>query len=990
VALGRLLAIALLGAWFAPTRCLGQYQPPSDFLHITADRAFTWSDGSTSIVQVQGPLTIRTDRATMTAERAVLWLTPVPGSILDQMTVEIALLGNASIEQPQAQQSAGALYVTARVRGNVRITAEQRLAQDLSGSELYREASALRPGAKAPTPAPPPPDRPPRGPVEPIQPVERPPLEVATTQPATQPITTERFSFQFGDADTVTLPDGKVGALLWNGVTLVVTRANTDVIQLQADRVVLFTPLATLQELTTAEKLARVEEVVTAAYLEGDVRITQTPGGRGRIEQRLRASRVFYDFTTDRAVLTDAVIHTVEPNRQIPIILRAHMVRQLSVGEFQAEGTELTTSSFAVPSYSINSDRAYVRTYDTGDPRYGTRTVFDAQSNVFRTFDLPVFYWPWAAGSMTEKGFPLREVLIGSSRGFGPGVRTTWGFFESIGRVPPKDLDIQYHLDYFGDRGPAGGVDVDYGGGFVTETTREPWNFLGDITAYMALDDGEDRLGRDRQRVEPEDEFRYRFRWQHQHFFPQDWQLQLRTGFSSDPTFLEEWYERDFNEGLPEEVAAYLKRQRQTEALTLLVSWQHNNFVSTADDLQENLEVERLPELGYYRIGDSLMDDKLTLFSANTFSGLHFDRSSASYAEMGFRSGADPFPGSLPAGFPSIGTTGANDDTTYRADLRQELDYPFSVGQFRVVPYVVGRYTGYTDSPDDGSQNRVFVAAGARVTTAFWKVDNTAYSKLLDINRIRHVIEPEVNLFSSCTTVDRRELFIYDEPIDAINDVSAIQIALRQRWQTKRGGPGRWRSVDFFTLNAEVNLFANQPDTTFVNRNTGLIAESTKVFRGLFFQSHPEASIPRNSVNIDALWRVSDNTAVLADMQYNLDEMTLSTTSIGIAVQRESRMAYFFGTRYIGELNSTIASFVLNYDLSSKYALRLAESINLSDRENQDTSVSLVRKFDKFFMIFSFYYDAVNDEQGFRFGLYPEGFAYGLTSDTFQRYLGGQ
>ena len=73
------------------------------------------------------------------------------------------------------------------------------------------------------------------------------------------------------------------------------------------------------------------------------------------------------------------------------------------------------------------------------------------------------------------------------------------------------------------------------------------------------------------------------------------------------------------------------------------------------------------------------------------------------------------------------------------------------------------------------------------------------------------------------------------EPIDAINDISAAQIALRQRWQTKRGGPGRWRSVDFFTFNVEGNFFANQPDDDEL---------APTRFRGLFFDSLPEASIP--------------------------------------------------------------------------------------------------------------------------------------------------
>jgi hypothetical protein len=135
---------------------------------------------------------------------------------------------------------------------------------------------------------------------------------------------------------------------------------------------------------------------------------------------------------------------------------------------------------------------------------------------------------------------------------------------------------------------------------------------------------------------------------------------------------------------------------------------------------------------------------------------------------------------------------------------------------------------------------------------------------------------------------------------------------------------------------------------------------------------------------------VSDTTAVLADVQYNLDEMEVATTSIGLAAQRDQRLAYFLGARYIGEINSTIATFAANYDLSAKYAIRFSESINLSDQENQDTTVTLTRKFDRFFMTFTFFYDAVEDTSGFRFGIYPEGLGYGLTSDTFQRAFGNQ
>jgi lipopolysaccharide export system protein LptA len=960
------VAIALLALALFPLAVFAQYQPPSDYLQISADRASTWTDGPTNVVQLQGPITIQTDRAKLTADRAVIWLTPPANSILDQQRAEIALIGNASVEQPEATRTGDSLYVSTDVRGAIRITANERVSQNLSDSDLFHAASALRPlinvapGAQQPQ----------------AQWIMQRnfllPSTEPTTEPTSQPTTRPAapVSFRAINVQTAQTPDDKVAIVLSGGVKLFQTRPNGDFVELQADRVVLFTPLRSIRDLSNTEMGGSVD----AAYLEGDVQITFLPSAKEKSEQRMRAKRVYYDFKTDRAVLTMAVVHMIEVKSQTPLIVRAHFIRQLSLGEYQTEGVQLTTSSFSTPSYELHSDRAYIRQSDTGDPRLGQRTVFVAHDNTFKAFNIPLFYWPYAAGSMTDRGMALRELLFGSSRGFGPGVRTDFGFFESIGQPPPQDLDISYRLDYFNDRGPAVGVDSTYGGGFITDTTKQPWDFSGDFTSYFVNDHGLDRLGADRHNVQPDETFRYHVLWEHQHIFPDNWQLQIRAGVVSDPTFLEEWFRKDFDTGLPHDVSAYLKHQQQTEAFTFLVDYQPNNFVTTSDELQEQFEVERLPEFGYYRIGDSFGQDQFTFFSANTLSNLHFKESNFTITDLGFRSGQSP-------GLPALGTTGLTSKDVDRGDFRQEVDYPINAGQFRLVPYVMGRYTGYDDSPDGSTQNRLFVGTGLRITTAFWKVDDTAYSDLFDIHRVRHVIEPEINFFTSASTVNRDDVFVYDESVDPINNISAVQLALNQRWQTKRGGAGQWRSVDFFTFNVEANFFAHQPSDADLE---------PRGFRGLFFPSVPEESIPRNSVNADALWRISDSTALFYDIDYNLDRSELATTSIGIALQRGSRLSYFIGTRYIGDIDSTIASFSSFYELSAKYSISLAQSVDLDQRRTQNSSVTLTRNFDRFFMTFGVFYDAVDKDSGFRFGIFPTGLAYGLNSAQVQNAVGGQ
>lgn len=1000
------MGLALLAALLVPAAPLSAQELSdsiSESLTVNAARASTWSQDASNVVLLDGPVQIELDQRVLTAKGAVIWLTPVAGmggAPVEQ--AEIALIGDAQLKQPGLTRKGGQLMVSGLVRGNIRIAAAQRVARDESETELFQTASALRRAVLPSEPADP--GQIPR----PIPlPTTReialapPPGAAPTTRPAS---TTPPISFR-ASLETIQTPDGKLAAVLspfreGEGVLLYQQRPNGDFLELQADRGVIFTQVTRIEDAADDLKdIARVQDAVSAVYLEGDVRVTFTPADTAtKGEQTLEANRVFYDFTTDRAVLTDAVMRSVDPTFQIPIIVRADTLRQLSrnndITEFNAKNVRLSTSAFAVPSYSIAADKAYVRQVDTNDPRYGTRTSFIARDATLRSFGTPIFWLPALGGTMTERGTALRGFDVSNSRGFGTGVQTHWGLFETLGRLPPQDLDVSYHLDYFSDRGPAGGIDASYGGGFITDTTRQPWNFEGEFTSYLVYDNGTDNLGRYRARIPHDEEWRGRATWEHQHFFPDDWQVQLRSSYVSDPTFMEEWYEREYETGLPLETSAYFKRQRDTEAFSLLFSLQPNDLVTTSDFQQEQFEIERMPEINYRRIGDGLFDDRVTFFSNNSFSALRFNTDGAQVLDpatdtfdndQGFRGARSGLPPVLPSR-PSLGLIGhsgltaeglappVSDDTNYRTDWRQELDFPMQAGQFKIVPYVMGRLTTYTETPTLGAEERWYSAAGVRVNTAFWKVDDSAYSRLFDVNRVRHIIEPELHLFAAAQTLDRDQLFIYDEQIDAIHDFRAAQIALRQRWQTKRGSPRRRRSVDFFTLNVEGNFFGNQPPQD---------EREPDGFRGIFFPTLPEASIPRNSVNVEAAWRVSDTFVVLSDLQQNLDRGQLATGSLGLAVSRDPRVSYFVGTRYIAELDSVIASVVADYMLTTKYSVSLSQSYDFGDEEGSVyTSASLRRRFDRFHALMTLYYDAHEDESGFRFSIYPEGLGVGLGGDS--------
>lgn len=953
-------------AWIAllPFCCLaeGQVQGPSEKLQITAKDAYIWSEGDTQVVQLEGPVTLVLDTATLSARQAVLWLTPVPNGAPGQQHGEVELLGDARVEQKTASYARDHIYVPFEVLSNLQInTSEQRLARNMSDSPLYRRALALRREGATSVPAK-------TMPTTSTAPAGHgaPAAATRSAEPGTP------IYFKAGHTDVIDTEEGNVAIVLWGDVEMRLQQPTGDYLDMQAQRAVLFTSMQSVHDVSKSDKTAQGSRKVTAVYLEDDARIQYIPTKGNLSEQRLRARQIYYEVATDRAILFEAVMHTVLPAQQLPVIVRAKVVRQLAKEEFDTRGVLLTSSGFAVPSYSLGADRLYIRAEATGDPQFPEVVTYEGSNVTLRAFDVPFFYLPFVAGTMGDRPGPLRNISIAQRNDLGIGFLSDWGLFETLGQVPPRTLDAAYRIDYFQKRGPGAGLDAAWGSGFLTEPEHQPWAFQGDLKSYFIYDEGTD-IDYGRLPVKPGGEGytpRGRVYFEHQMLLPDDWSAQVELGYVSDPTFLEEWFPRQFTQEGPTNETAYVKRQRDTEEFSAMLEVQPNRLVTYSDRMAEQFEVDRLPELVYDRLGDSAAGDALTVFSENSGGGLYFQHTRATLAEQGFRA-----PDILP-GIPALGQTGTTGAVTWRGDFRQEVDLPLDAGHFKVVPYLVGRYTQYSDSPAGEAQARFFGAAGARFSTTFWKVDPTAESQLFDIHQLRHIVEPTVDLFTSGTTTDRNRLFMYDTAIDAINDISAVDLGLRQRWQTQRGGADRWRSVDVFTFDIDAVFFSNKPSTNGFRNPYD--------FRGAFFSTSPETSIPRDALNADATWRLTDTTVILGDAQYNLDAHKLATAGLGLLVIRDVTQSWYIGNRYIADLNSNIATIQFQYQISPKYTVGFAQSWDFGLGQDVSSSLSVVRYFDRFVMVFSFSHDEIANQTGFSFSIAPTGLGFGLNSDAVQ------
>jgi hypothetical protein len=937
------ISAALLG-WVVTV--YGQVSEVSEKFLVDCTSATTWTEGNTNILEVQGPVSITMDNLNLRADRAVVWLSPQPDALLGEQQADIVLIGHAELssEENHVTRSGPRLLVSAVVRGLLRITAESRDSMDDSGSDLYREAQTIRQEGAGP---------------EEIA-TAPPPLPASTTgSPAgaiVPPITTGMGLIQFhaGLAQELVMADDHVVVVASSGLAITQARPNGDFVELLSERGVLFTSLHG-EDLKGGANLADVGHKITGAYLEGDVRINFMPVAPRRSEQRLTADRVYYEFTTDRAILSNVVLHTVDPRTQIPVIVRAETMHQLAEGEYTAQGAIMTTSSFEIPSVALRASNLYIR--QVPGPNGEVDNNFQTTNDTLNLFGVPIFYLPVASGNVSSNPFPLRNLSTSNTVRYGFAVNSQWGLFESLGERPPPDLDVSYRLDNFAARGFGGGLDGTYSGGFIDNTLLQPWDFQGDFTSYLINDRGTDNLGGARTDVTPPTDYRGRFLWEHEHFFPDDWQMQIRTGWVSDPTFLEEYYQNDFDDGLPYDLSFYVKHQQDDEALTFLGETDSTNFVTDAGQQPEQFDVQRAPEIEYQKIGDSVFDDQATWFSDNSAAGLRFETSHATLAEQGFGPGLSP-------GLPSAGLTGTTGATVWRGDTRQELDWPLAMGQIKVVPYVLGEATTYSDSPGGDPQTRLYDGGGFRMSTAFWKVDDMAESDLFDIHRIRTVIMPEVNLYGSGTTLDNSHVYDFDPSIDQINDIQAAQVALHEQFQTMRGGPQGWRSVDFLDLNVEGNFYANKPPAN--------VLDPTQ-FRGLFFPAAPEDSIPRQGINADATWNISDATALLADEEWSLDAHELATASAGIAAWRDQQLSYYLNDTYVQVLHSQVISFSSNYQLTRKYTVQYAQSFDFGNTNDVSSTVSVIRQFDTFSLAVTVFHDAITNQSGFNVNLIPQG-----------------
>jgi hypothetical protein len=747
-----------------------------------------------------------------------------------------------------------------------------------------------------------------------------------------------------GEEDLKTEWDGeeKIGTVIGRFYLSQKQDEKGGLLELKADSAVLF---ASGEQPAGKKNKREVEGLlahaaVQAIYLSGDVVMTDG-------QRTIRADEVYYELETNRGIATNVVLRNFDSNKGIPIYIRATKLKQLAENELEFEDATLTTSEFYLPQVSVNVSKATITDTTPADERQGgiSKGSFDARLHDVRVkaHDRTLFYWPYLRANLERPDLPIKSIHVGYDSTWGASLETRWYLARLLGLQEPEGTESTLALDYFDKHGVGTGVDTEYKGD----------RYLGRILGYIIHDTGEDRLGRHvtRKHLDPSRDLRGRFRWQHRHFLPYNWQLTSEISYLSDENFLESYYRSEFNVGKEQETLVHLKRIEDNWGLAFLGKVRINDFVD---------ELEELPTAEYHWTGQSFFDDKLTFYSDSQASRLR-----QRYDSTGTIDG--------PEQFFSFATT------------RNEVDMPLSLGKARIVPFVAGTLAyedglGFYREIDGGTAPRDYdvwsAEAGVRVSSQpYWKVFPNVQSQLWDLNQLRHVIRPSLTAVA------------YTESDSVFEQRDTISAGISQRLQTKRGSGSNRRTVDWMRLDLDVTWVNNSGDPNagadkFI-WNKPLIPSINTFSEIIPLQDRRSSQIfgpRRNYFGVDYIWRLSDTTAVLSDMNYDMQSGVVQQFNVGFSHLRWPNLQYYLGSRYLrrldngyGEHGSNAFTFAVTYVLDPRYTVVFSQQLDFDYGKTVRSDITLIRRYHRLYWGLTFSADESLDRQSITLSLWPQG-----------------
>lgn len=942
---------------------------------LRADRATLIQAGETKLLLLQGDVSVKVGGYGFTDQQALVRISRRAG--LGQAVRDLAFIFEdpTSVGGGGVQADAKHLLVTVATMGKVELAAELTKADALPGSELTSialkrlaelDARLGRPQRPVPEDAGLTPEQ--------LRLREQRRAEIAKERrgidmselekPLTddelvdRPVLPARGTIRYGSVDRIVYQRGEDedAVILIGGVRVMYEDEyeSRDVL-LTAEKIVIFLDKDGAPNTTPSAQIDAGS--VRGIYLEDGASVSD---GNATV----RAPRAYYDLKSDRALLLDAVVYRYDVRTNVPLYMRAEVIRQTSADSFEAEQATFTTSEFAKPHLSIGASKITLQQAQRDDGT--TENWVSAEDVTVNLGDTPIFYWP---KTTVEAGaIPLRRIKVGYQSENGAEVQTKWDIFALTNTQAPDGVDWLANIDFRGEHGLALGTELDY-------QRDGTW---GDTRAYLLpSDSGTDEIAR-RLNVGFDKESRGFFRTRHRQALPAGWELWLEANSVSDPTFLEAFFQKEAYAASEYETSAYFKKAQDDWALTALIKGEVNHFTPQyAPLLTPGYTVNKLPELEY-RLITSILDDSATLYHESRVGRMRAVFGDDSPGDRGFNAvqSAAAFgitPGTsfdqaaLAAGFPR--------EIVSRFDSRSEITASLRTGIVDVTPFAVGRATAYdTDfsayNGGNNDQTRLWGGVGLTASTAITKTNTAFRSNRLDADGLRHIVEPSVTLAYYDSTLNTTDLPIYDPEVERLAKGGIARLGLRNTWQTRRGDPRlQQRTVDWITLRTDFVLATE--DAT------------NQASLGRYNSHRPEYTLGDDHFYTELMWAVTEATAITGDLTHNFDQGSVVQWRTAIENQHTDRLSSFLTYREIDVLDARLLSYGAQLQLTTKYRAGIFQVIDFGEGNSRSINLTLDRRLPRASLGIVLGYDDIDGEATASLVLTPEGISRRLNQGFF-------
>jgi hypothetical protein len=226
----------------------------------------------------------------------------------------------------------------------------------------------------------------------------------------------------------------------------------------------------------------------------------------------------------------------------------------------------------------------------------------------------------------------------------------------------------------------------------------------------------------------------------------------------------------------------------------------------------------------------------------------------------------------------------------------------------------------------------------------------------------------------------------YTQSDSVVEQRDTVSAGISQRLQTKRGTGDKMETVDWMRLDMDITWVNNQGDTTagpdrfiwnkpFIPLANQFTASRDRRSSNVFGPS-------RNSFTADYIWRISDTTALLSDMNFDVKSGVVQQFNIGFSRMCWPNLSYYVGSRYLRrfenkpwgeEKGSNMFTFAATYEIDPRYTVVFSQEFDFDYGKTIRSEMSLIRRYHRVYWALTYSADESLKSNAVVFSVWPQG-----------------